>query len=289
MTTTEDQRSPATSGSAASAAPRSRSAERAYLRREKREQRLTHDRLSRTGRPVRSALARVPFVVALIVVLGGGISGVLYLNTKTDESGIRTEDAQQKIADLNLQIEALNRSIADLDATPRIAQQAQALGMVPAGDAAILQVPASGAPTVIGTPSVVPTPASARAVVVTAGPPTVAATTAAPTDPKPAPTASTKADAPATAPKSAPTKTTVAATTAGTTAATKSAPTKTTVVATTAVTTAATTAATQAASTQASNTHAVTTHAPAPTTARGSATASGAAKPGTTVTTGGHG
>lgn len=276
MTTTEDQRSPATTGSAESGAPRSPAAERAYLRREKREQRLTHDRLSRTGRPVRSALARVPFVVALIVVLGGGISGVLYLNTKTDESGIRTEDAQQKIADLNLQIEALNRSIADLDATPRIAQQAQALGMVPAGDAAILQVPASGVPTVIGTPSVVPTPASARAVVVPAGPPTVVATTAAPTDPKSAPTSSTKAGAPATATKSAPATTTVAGTTAATVTGTTAA-------------TAATTVGSQAVGTHASITHAVTTHASASTTAGGSATASGAAKPGTTVTTGGHG
>jgi cell division protein FtsL len=140
----------------------SRSAERAYRRREKRERRLNQDRLSRTGRPVRSALARVPFVVALIAVLGGGISGVLYLNTKTDESGIRTEQAQQDIAEENLQIEALNRSIADLDATPRLAQQAKELGMVPAGDAAILQVPASGAPTLIGTPSVVPTPPPAK-------------------------------------------------------------------------------------------------------------------------------
>lgn len=150
-------------GSGGSGRAPNRSAERAYRRREKRELRLTQDRLSRTGRPVRSALARVPFVIALIVVLGGGISGVLYLNTKSDESGLHAEQVQQAIADQKLQIEALNRSIADLDATPRIAQQAQALGMVPAGDAAILQVPASGAPTLIGTPSAVPTPPSLKA------------------------------------------------------------------------------------------------------------------------------
>ena len=29
-------------------------------------------------------------MVALIVVLAGGIAGVLYLNTMTDEAGIRT-------------------------------------------------------------------------------------------------------------------------------------------------------------------------------------------------------
>ena len=97
------------------------------------EQRITHDRLSRTGRPVRSALSRVPFVVALIAVLGGGISAVLYLNTRSDESGIRTGDAQQTIAES----EPADRGAQPRHRRPgrhrRIAQQAQALGMVPAG------------------------------------------------------------------------------------------------------------------------------------------------------------
>jgi hypothetical protein len=158
----------------------SRSAQRALRRRERREHRLTTDRLVRTGRPLRSALSRVPFVVALIALLGCGIAAVLYLNTKTDESGIRTVSAQQKIADLNLQIEALQRDIAELGATPRIAQQAQALGMVPAGDAAIIVVPNKGSASVIGTPSAVPTPAAAAPAPVTAmrSAPTAAPTTA---------------------------------------------------------------------------------------------------------------
>lgn len=105
------------------------------------------------GRPVRSALLRVPFVVALIVILGGGAGGVLYLNTKTDESGIRTVQSRDESADLRLQIEALGRSIAELNATPRIAAEAGKLGLVPAGDAAILVVDGSDGGRLIGTPS----------------------------------------------------------------------------------------------------------------------------------------
>ncbi len=130
----------------------SRSAQRALDRRRRRQARMTPARVSTAGRPVRSALLRVPFVVALIMVLGSGVGGVLYLNTKTDASGVRTEQAHQESAQLRLQIEALGRSIADLGATPRIAQEARNLGLVPAGDAAILMVDKSGKARVVGTP-----------------------------------------------------------------------------------------------------------------------------------------
>jgi hypothetical protein len=108
--------------------------------------------VSAAGRPVRSALLRVPFVVAIIVVLGGGVGGVLYLNTMIDESGIRTEQARETSAQLKLEIESLKASIAQLGATPRLAQEARKLGLVPAGDAAILVIDKSGRATLVGDP-----------------------------------------------------------------------------------------------------------------------------------------
>ncbi|MBN9610984.1 MAG: hypothetical protein BGO26_08635 [Actinobacteria bacterium 69-20] len=116
-------------------------------------------RVAAAGRPMRAALLRVPFVVALIAVLGGGVGSVLYLNTKMDESGMRTEQATMTSAQLRLQIEELGRTIADLGATPRLAQEAQAMGLVPAGDAAIMTIGTDGKATLIGTPA----PATANA------------------------------------------------------------------------------------------------------------------------------
>lgn len=150
MTTT----SPASSARDEARAARARASER------RRRPGPVPVRVAAAGRPVRAALLRVPFVVALIILLAGAVGGVLYLNTKTDESGMRTQQATSTSALLRLQIEALNRSIADLSATPRIAQEARALGMVPAGDAAILTIGQDGKTSLIGTPTPVPSAAA---------------------------------------------------------------------------------------------------------------------------------
>lgn len=130
-----------------------RAAERARARRERRQLRATSARMSDSGKKDRSALSRVPFVVALIVVLTVGVGGVLYLNTKTDESGMRTEQAKSTTAQLRLTIEELTRTVADLNATPRLAAEAESLGLVPAGDAAIVTVDGAGTATLLGTPT----------------------------------------------------------------------------------------------------------------------------------------
>lgn len=131
-------------------------AQRAYRRRQRRHQRMTTAALVAPGRPVGSALTRIPFIVVVIAVLGAGVAGVLWFNTKSDESGIETVRAQDAIAHMHLTIESLNRDIADLDATPRIAAEARQLGLVPAGDAAILIIDGNGNGSVVGTPAPVP-------------------------------------------------------------------------------------------------------------------------------------
>lgn len=135
-----------------------RAAAKARARRDRRQGVGPSGRIASAGRPARSALARAPFVVALIIVLAVGVGGVLYLNTKTDESGMRTEQAKAAVAQMRLTVEDLTRQVADLSATPRLAEEAQALGMVPVGDAAIMTIAANGSSTLIETPTKIAAP-----------------------------------------------------------------------------------------------------------------------------------
>ncbi len=193
------------SGAAATTA----SSRRAYERRQRRTQKMSASRLvGPAGRRVSAdqrsaALSKAPFAVLVIALLAAGIAGVLYLNTVTDEAGMRTSTARSTATDLRLTIESLRRDVAMLDATPHIADGAAALGMVPAGDSAMLMVDAAGAGTVVGDPSAVQAPAPpvdpAAAAAAAAGTPAGAATAASapPSAPAPAP-------APAAAPAPAP-------------------------------------------------------------------------------------
>ena len=172
------------------------SARRAYARRQRRTAKMSGSRLLTPGRPVASAMNRAPFVVMLIAILGGGIAAVLWLNTLTDEAGMRTSTSRMSATDLRLVIEAMQRDVAILDATPRIAKAAAKLGMVPAGDAAMLIVDKSGAGSVLGTPSAVPgPPAPTTTAPTTTAPTTTAPTTAAPTTAAPTTAAPTTAAA----------------------------------------------------------------------------------------------
>jgi len=171
------------------------SSRRAYARRQKRREKMSAPRMVTPGKPVASALNRAPFVVVLIAILGGGIAAVLWLNTLTDEAGMRTSTARSSSTGLRLTIEALQRDVANLDSTPRIADDAAALGMVPVGDAAMLVIDGTGAGSVIGTPSAVPGPPPPAAVTPAVTPAPDAA--AAPAPAAPATPAATAAPAPA--------------------------------------------------------------------------------------------
>jgi len=138
--------------SRAGAAQRMSAAERAYDKRRRRIRRMADPRLTRVGHPIRETMARIPFVIVVLALLAIGGVGVLYLNTRTDEAGMRTTESQDRSDDLRLRIEQLKRDIAGLDATPEIARQAERMGLVPAGDPAIIRVPAKGPATVVGTP-----------------------------------------------------------------------------------------------------------------------------------------
>ena len=132
-----------------------------------------------------AALDRAPFVAVIIALLGAGIAAVLWLNTMTDEAGLQTSTARSNTTDLRLSVEALERDVAMLDSTRHIAEAAAELGLVPAGDAAMLIVDAAGNATLVGEPSAVPGAAPQTPIVDPAGrgrcrrasPPTQAART----------------------------------------------------------------------------------------------------------------
>lgn len=126
-------------------------ADRAYDRRRRRTERMTDARLENVGAPIRQRLAKVPFVVMVIAVLALGGGGVLYLNTMADEAGIRINRSTAASDDLRLEIESLQRDISGLDATPEIARKARELGLVPAGESAIIDC-SKGACRIVGTP-----------------------------------------------------------------------------------------------------------------------------------------
>ena len=153
------------------------------------------------GLTMGAAISRASFVVVLIAALGCGIAGVLWLTTMTDEAGLRTSRSHAESNELRLDIEALRKDVAVLDGTPRIAQAAAGLGMVPAGDAAMLVLDGSGAGSVVGTPT--PVPAPVAPVVIAEVPPAVTPTTA--------PPATTPATTPAEAVAAAPAPTSPAA------------------------------------------------------------------------------
>ncbi|MET3807020.1 hypothetical protein ABIB25_004040 [Nakamurella sp. UYEF19] len=201
MTTQETDR---IDGAARSGSTKStKSSDKAYERRMRRDRALADRRLTRTGSPISSALTRVPFVVLVILLLAGGVVGVLWLNTMSDAVGLRAGSSRLEQAALTAKIQAENRSVQALRDPSVLASEASALGMVPPGDAAILVVDPKGKGSVVGTPSAVPGPAAAAG-----ASPTTAATTArvttAPVSTAPAttaPVAPPKTTAPRTTPK----------------------------------------------------------------------------------------
>jgi len=142
---------------------KSGAAAKAYLKRQRRSELMgmvaADTEPAATSRRVDGSIAtRIPFLILLFVILAGGVGGVLVLNTMTDEAGLRTSKSAQNSADLQLQIEQLDAEIHAIDNVPALAAAAKRLGLVPAGDAAILLLDKKGAVSVIGSPTPVPAP-----------------------------------------------------------------------------------------------------------------------------------
>ena len=130
---------------------KSGAAQRAYAKRRLRAEHLTDTpRLPRD----RSAMSgRIPFVAAIIALLGCGLALTLLLTTRAAEDSYQLSDARQLNRTLAEERAALQREVEAADSAPELAARARELGMIPADDPARLLIGPDGEVIVIGTPT----------------------------------------------------------------------------------------------------------------------------------------
>jgi hypothetical protein len=141
----------------------------------------------------RGQAARTPFVLLVVLLLGGGLIGLLVLNSAVSEGSFKQDDLQKDTKALTDEEQALQRDIDSYSAPEALQRRARELGMVPGGDPAFLNpngtvkgVPSAAAeqsaadrplvllppetlgsapaPSTSATPTDLPTPAAAPAV-----------------------------------------------------------------------------------------------------------------------------
>ncbi|MBC7302694.1 MAG: hypothetical protein H5T78_17330 [Nocardia sp.] len=146
---------------------KSGAAQRAYARKRTREQLLDGIELPE---PASTMAGRIPFVTAIIGLLGCGLALTLLLTTRAAEDSYQLGDARAVNRALDDERAALQREVAAADSAPELASRARELGMIPAKDPARLLIGPDGEITVIGNP----TPAQGAPVPPLNGPPTTA-------------------------------------------------------------------------------------------------------------------
>ncbi|GED87525.1 septum formation initiator family protein [Streptomyces sp. 6-11-2] len=109
-------------------------------------------RLARLFPAGRGQAARTPFVLLVVLLLGGGLIGLLMLNSALSEGAFQREALQRDTKNLTDEEQALQRDIDSYSAPDALQLRARQLGMVPGGDPAFLG--ADG--TVKGVPSAAP-------------------------------------------------------------------------------------------------------------------------------------
>jgi cell division protein FtsB len=102
---------------------------------------------------------RTPFVVLVLAVLGGGLVGLLLLNSAAAADSFAQERLQQQNADLTVREQELSREVAAMEAPGALARQARKLGLVPSGEPGFLIVGPDGSTREVGTPSPAAAPA----------------------------------------------------------------------------------------------------------------------------------
>ncbi|NEC86926.1 hypothetical protein [Streptomyces sp. SID12501] len=107
--------------------------------------------------------ARAPFVLLVVFLLGGGLIGLLVLNSALSEGGFRLDDLQKDTKSLTDEEQALQRDVDAYAAPDALQRRARELGMVPGGDPAFLDpdgtvkgVPGAAEPAALRIPAVVP-------------------------------------------------------------------------------------------------------------------------------------
>ncbi|MEV0242106.1 hypothetical protein AB0I06_19535 [Streptomyces sp. NPDC050674] len=82
--------------------------------------------------------ARTPFVLLVVLLLGGGLICLLVLNSALSEGAFELDDLQRGTKNLTDEEQALQRDIDAYSAPEALQRRARELGMVPGGDPAFL-------------------------------------------------------------------------------------------------------------------------------------------------------
>ena len=90
--------------------------------------------------PRRSSAAKAPFAVVLVVLLGGGLLGLLLLNTLVAQQSFSMHDLGAKDKALQQREQDLSSQVQALEAPASLAARAAALHMVPSGPPAFLRL-----------------------------------------------------------------------------------------------------------------------------------------------------
>lgn len=118
---------------------------------------------------------RIPFAILVTALIVGGMCALLGLNTASAANELARHNLAVKDADIAAQVQQLQNDVAASAAPGALGSAAAALGMVPAGNPAFLQVGADGRVKVLGSPA--PASAAAPAVVQPKPKPTPTSTT----------------------------------------------------------------------------------------------------------------
>jgi hypothetical protein len=95
----------------------------------------------------------VPFAVLVTVLVAGGMSLMLLLNTASAANEVRRHDLAAQDAGIAAQVQELQNEVAASAAPGNLGQAAAALGMVPAANPAFLVISADGSVRVLGSPA----------------------------------------------------------------------------------------------------------------------------------------
>lgn len=95
-------------------------------------------RLARLIPAGRAKAARTPFVLLVVLILGGGLIGLLVLNSALSEGSFRLADLEKQTKNLTDREQALQRDIDAYSSPDALQRRARELGMVPGGDPAFL-------------------------------------------------------------------------------------------------------------------------------------------------------
>ncbi len=88
----------------------------------------------------RTRTPRVPFVMLVSLVLVAGVVGLLLFNTSMQQASFAASGLEEQARTLTARQQTLQMELDDLRDPQRVAEQAQALGMVPAASPAFLQL-----------------------------------------------------------------------------------------------------------------------------------------------------